>query len=176
MSVIDFTDSANPTEIAFFDRGPINPVPDPDPTNPNRLNLGGLWSTYWYNGIVYGTEIARGFDTFGLLAERPAVGERDRRGVGGPRRRVQRPAPDRITWAPSFNVAGSFFDQAVRAGTLDDPTARQVGKDLAQAEKQADRGNDRAAVAHLDNAIRRVGEADEALTAALVALADSLRS
>ena len=82
VSVIDFTDSANPTEIAFFDRGPINsPFPIPDPTNPNRINLGGLWSTYWYNGLVYGTEIARGFDTFGLLAERPPVGERDRRGI-----------------------------------------------------------------------------------------------
>ena len=44
---------------------------------------------------IYGTEIARGFDTFGLLVERPAVGERDRRCVRGPGRRVQRPAPDR---------------------------------------------------------------------------------
>ena len=61
VSVIDFSDTANPVEIAFFDRGPIN-VP-----NPTGLNLGGLWSTYWYNGQIYGTEIARGFDTFGLL-------------------------------------------------------------------------------------------------------------
>ena len=61
LSVIDFSDTANPVEIAYFDRGPIN-VP-----NPTGLNLGGLWSTYWYNGQVYGTEIARGFDTFGLV-------------------------------------------------------------------------------------------------------------
>ncbi len=61
VSIIDFTDTANPTEIAFFDRGPINTP------NPTGLNLGGLWSTYWYNGTIYGTEIARGFDTFGLL-------------------------------------------------------------------------------------------------------------
>ncbi len=177
MSVIDFTDSANPTEIAFFDRGPVNsPFPIPDPTNPNRINLGGLWSTYWYNGLVYGTEIARGFDTFGLLPNdqlsENEIGAASEALVGEFNSQHQ----TMITWAPSFNVAGSFYDQAVRAGTLDDPTARQVGKGLAQAEKQADRGNDRAAVAHLDNAIRRVGGADEALTAALVALADSLRS
>ena len=61
VSLIDFTDSANPTEIAYFDRGPINTP------NPTALNLGGLWSTYWYNGTIYGSEIARGFDTFGLL-------------------------------------------------------------------------------------------------------------
>ena len=61
-SIIDFTDTANPVEIAFFDRGPIS-----TPPNPTGLNLGGLWSTYWYNGFIYGTEIARGFDTFGLV-------------------------------------------------------------------------------------------------------------
>ena len=49
LSVIDFTDSANPVEIAYFDRGPINTP------NPTGLNLGGLWSTYWYNGNVYGS-------------------------------------------------------------------------------------------------------------------------
>ena len=54
------TDTANPTEIAYLDRGPINTP------NPTGLNLGGYWSTYWYNGQIYGTEIARGFDTFGL--------------------------------------------------------------------------------------------------------------
>ncbi|HSF97688.1 MAG TPA: hypothetical protein VLA55_03255, partial [Ornithinibacter sp.] len=68
LSVVDFSDTDNPVELAYYDRGPINsPFPIPDPTNPNRINLGGLWSTYWYNGYVYGTEIARGFDTFGLV-------------------------------------------------------------------------------------------------------------
>jgi hypothetical protein len=33
------------------------------------LNLGGYWSTYWYSGgNVYAAEIARGFDSFELLA------------------------------------------------------------------------------------------------------------
>ena len=27
---------------------------------------GGFWSTYWYNGRIYGSEIARGFDSFAL--------------------------------------------------------------------------------------------------------------
>ena len=58
ISLIDFTDSANPREIAFFDRGPISAT---------SLVLGGFWSAYWYNGQIYGSEIARGFDAFGLL-------------------------------------------------------------------------------------------------------------
>ena len=57
ISVMDFTDSANPFEIAYFDRGPIDP---------KVLILGGDWSAYWYNGYIYGSEIARGLDVFQL--------------------------------------------------------------------------------------------------------------
>ena len=35
--------------------------PRPDQRRP-ALVLGGFWSTYWYNGAIYGSEIARGFD------------------------------------------------------------------------------------------------------------------
>ncbi|KEO89818.1 hypothetical protein EH31_11745 [Erythrobacter longus] len=57
ISVMDFTDSANPQEIAFFDRGPISE---------EQLVVGGFWSSYWYNGRIYGTEITRGVDVFAL--------------------------------------------------------------------------------------------------------------
>ena len=58
LSVFDFTDSTKPVEIAFFDRGPIDAT---------KLITGGYWSTYWYNGNIYGAEIARGIDIFRLL-------------------------------------------------------------------------------------------------------------
>ncbi len=57
ISVVDFTDAAHPFEIAYFDRGPIDP---------KMLVLGGEWSAYWYNGNIYGSEIARGLDVFEL--------------------------------------------------------------------------------------------------------------
>src|SRR5439155_566604 len=57
LSVFDFTDASKPVEIAFFDRGPIDP---------KVLITGGYWSTYWYNGAIYGSEIARGIDVFRL--------------------------------------------------------------------------------------------------------------
>jgi uncharacterized protein (DUF305 family) len=57
ISVMDFTDSANPKEIAFFDRGPIDS---------EQMVVGGYWSSYWYNGRIYGTEITRGIDVFAL--------------------------------------------------------------------------------------------------------------
>jgi len=57
VSVMDFTDAAHPREIAYFDRGAIDS---------KMLVLGGEWSAYWYNGNIYGSEIARGLDVFEL--------------------------------------------------------------------------------------------------------------
>jgi uncharacterized protein (DUF305 family) len=57
LSVIDFTDSENPLEIAYFDRGPISD---------EKLITGGYWSAYFYEGNIYATEIARGLDVFKL--------------------------------------------------------------------------------------------------------------
>jgi hypothetical protein len=169
LSIIDFTDTANPTEIAFYDRGPIN-VP-----NPTGLNLGGLWSTYWYNGNVFGTEIARGFDAFGLLpsdhmstneiaaATEALVDEFN----------AQHQTP--ITWDPSFAVVRAHFDQAVRNDVINAKTADQVAKHVDKAEKLADGpAADRAVVAQLENAARKAGPAD-ALRDALLDLADTFR-
>ncbi len=96
ISLIDFTDSADPVEIGYFDRGPISPT---------ALVLGGFWSAYWYNGNVFGSEIARGFDVFGLVpsehlsdAEVAAAGE-----VQLPEFNAQHQAA--FTWEPSFAVA-----------------------------------------------------------------------
>jgi hypothetical protein len=166
VSVIDFTDTANPVEIAYFDRGPI------DEPNPGSLNLGGLWSTYWYNGLIYGTEIARGLDTFGLLTsdmmsenEIDAASEAQVDSFNAQHQ-------ERMVWAPSFNVAGSYFDQAVRADALAPKIERKVRNHLFHAERFADKGADRLAIMRLNKAIRLLD--DSALKQALIDLRDSL--
>ena len=58
LSLIDFTDSKNPVEIGYFDRGPISD---------EKLLTGGYWSVYYYEGFIYATEIVRGLDVFKLL-------------------------------------------------------------------------------------------------------------
>jgi len=58
VSLIDFTDSKNPIEIGYFDRGPISD---------EKLLTGGYWSVYYYEGFIYATEIVRGLDVFKLL-------------------------------------------------------------------------------------------------------------
>jgi hypothetical protein len=58
ISIMDFTDAKNPMEIAYFDRGAIDP---------KMLVLAGSWSAYWYNGNIYSSEIARGLDVLELM-------------------------------------------------------------------------------------------------------------
>lgn len=147
LSVIDFSDTANPVEIAYFDRGPIS-----TPANPNGLNLGGLWSTYWYNGQVYGTEIARGFDTFGLLPSDMLSENEIAAASEVVLDEFNAQHQEKIVWEPSFNVAGAYFDQAVRSGELSGATLAKVSKHLEKAEKLEGRGV--AAKAQLTNAIR----------------------
>jgi hypothetical protein len=53
VSVWDFTDSDNPREIAYFERGPLST---------DRLTVGGSWSAYYYNGYIYSNDMAKGFD------------------------------------------------------------------------------------------------------------------
>lgn len=63
LTVFDFTDSAHPKEIAWFDRGPLSET---------ALIIGGNWSTYWYNGYIYSNEIQRGLDVFKITDRRLA--------------------------------------------------------------------------------------------------------
>ena len=58
INIVDYTDPANPVEIAYHDRGPITT---------ERLQVGGSWSVYWYNGYLVNSEIARGLDIFELV-------------------------------------------------------------------------------------------------------------
>ena len=52
VSVWDFTDSENPKELGYFERGPL----------PESLGTGGTWSTYYYNGHLFSSDLVRGFD------------------------------------------------------------------------------------------------------------------
>ncbi|GGL86540.1 hypothetical protein GCM10010129_32810 [Streptomyces fumigatiscleroticus] len=69
VSVWDFTDSAKPKEIAYFERGPLST---------DTLVGGGSWSAYYYNGYIYSNDIAKGFDVLKLDDRRTAPAERVR--------------------------------------------------------------------------------------------------
>jgi len=125
VSIMDFTDPAKPFEIAYFDRGPIDP---------KILVLGGDWSAYWYNGNIYGSEIARGLDVFELTptqfltqneidaAKTVRVGELN----------VQN--QQKIEWPSNLTVAKAYLDQLSRSQALPADQITSLQKAIQTAE------------------------------------------
>jgi hypothetical protein len=70
ISVINLTDPANAREIAYAD-----PAPLVDPNPPVGIELGGDWSSYWYNGRIYESDITRGLIIWNL-SDRAVAGAR----------------------------------------------------------------------------------------------------
>jgi hypothetical protein len=109
ISIVDFTDIAHPFEIAYFDRGPIDP---------KMLVLGGDWSAYWYNGAIYGSEIARGLDVFELAPTKFLTqNEIDAaKSVRVADLNVQN--QQKIEWPAKLVVAKAYVDQLERSQAL----------------------------------------------------------
>ena len=75
ISVFDFTNSAKPRELGWFDRGPLSE---------EKLVLGGSWSAYYYNGHVFSNDIQKGFDVLSIDDESLADAEDYRYGLFNP--------------------------------------------------------------------------------------------
>jgi hypothetical protein len=125
ISIMDFTDAAKPYEIAYFDRGPIDP---------KQLILGGDWSAYWYNGNIYASEIARGLDIFELSpAQNLSQNEIDAaKSVRVSELNVQN--QQRIEYPKNLTVAKAYIDQLERSQGL---SSNQI-TDLRQAIQSAE--------------------------------------
>jgi hypothetical protein len=126
ISVVDFTDAEKPAEIAYFDRGPIDPT---------MLVLGGDWSAYWYNGRIYASEIARGLDIFELTPTKFLTqNEIDAaKTVRLAELNVQN--QQQIVWPRKLVVAKAYVDQLERTQAL---TSDQITK-LRAAIQSAER-------------------------------------
>jgi uncharacterized protein (DUF305 family) len=125
ISVIDFTNSANPVEIAFFDRGPIDS---------EQLVLGGYWSAYWYDGRIYATEIARGLDVLALTPsdhltanEIAAAALADQGGKFNPQQQFA------VSWPDHPVIALAYLDQLQRSGAVAPARTAALRQTLNQA-------------------------------------------
>ncbi len=126
VSVMDFTDPAKPFEIAYFDRGPIDP---------KMLVLGGDWSAYWYNGYIYGSEIARGLDVFELTPTKNLTqNEIDAaKTVQVSTLNVQ--DQQKIVWPSKIVVAKAYLDQLERSQALPAAKIDEMRKAIQTAEE-----------------------------------------
>jgi hypothetical protein len=62
--VTDFTDPANPVTVAWADPPSLGSGPFCSATRPPGCQLGGAWSSYWYNGEIYESDITRGLAVY----------------------------------------------------------------------------------------------------------------
>jgi uncharacterized protein (DUF305 family) len=151
ISVIDFTDSASPVEIAFFDRGPIDA---------EDMILGGFWSAYWYGGRIYGTEIVRGLDVLALLPseylsanEIAAAALANQGEVFNPQQQF------RVTWPAEPVVARAYLDQLARDKALSTESIIEFAQALDRADEQLEAGaSDRGLARTLERLAATLGE------------------
>jgi hypothetical protein len=125
ISVMDFTDADHPVEIAYFDRGPIDP---------KMLVLGGDWSAYWYNGHIYASEIARGLDIFELTpTQHLTQNEIDAaKAVRVAELNVQN--QQKIEWPRQLVVAKAYVDQLERSQALPAERIAELRQAIQSAE------------------------------------------
>ena len=145
VSVMEFSDPDHPQELAYFDRGPIDAAPGVDvPLTPaqqggrgGRSAIGGSWGAYWWNGMIYSSELDRGFDILEmtpsdqLSANEIAAAKLVRFAQYNPQ------SQPKIEWPAAFPVVRSYLDQLVRGNGLAADRTTTIAGALDAAEGQA---------------------------------------
>jgi hypothetical protein len=140
ISVFDFTDSSKPVEIAYFDRGPLDA---------KQLITGGYWSAYWYNGHIYGAEIARGVDVFRLTPSQYLTRNEIDAAVQVRTEEFNAQQQPRVVWPATPVVARAYLDQLTRSKGISAERAAAVKSSLDRADDLRT-GEERGAAAVLD--------------------------
>ncbi len=145
ISLIDWTDPANPVEIGYFDRGPVNP---------NEMEMGGSWSVYWYNGLIVNSEIKRGLDIFELVPNELLSQNEIDAANSVVLAELNSQGQPIFEWPATPSLALAYADQLERSGGLSASIAQRVrdvvnGGDASDMEALAqdlpDRGAEHAA-------------------------------
>jgi hypothetical protein len=125
ISIVDFTDVTHPIEIGYFDRGPVDGI---------KHAMGGQWSTYWYNGYIYGSEIARGVDVFKLVPNKFLTQNEIDAATQVQVSELNVQNQDKFTWPANLIVAKAFLDQLARSNALDSKQLASLNEAVAKAE------------------------------------------
>ncbi|KPJ82935.1 MAG: hypothetical protein AMS19_06155 [Gemmatimonas sp. SG8_23] len=125
VSIYDFTDPANPVEIAFHDRGPVDP---------ERMGSAGSWSVYWYNGLIVSSEIARGLDIFELTPS-DAISQNEIDAANSVvLQELNSQGQPIFEWPYTFALARAYADQLERSRGLPAGRISEVRSALSEAE------------------------------------------
>lgn len=148
VNIMDFTNPDSAIEIGYFDRGSINPPKiidgprPPEGTPPVRGNgntIGGSWGAYYWNGLIFSSELDRGMDILELTpsdqlsANEIAAAKLVQFNEYNPQ------SQPRMTWPPAFVVVRSYLDQLVRNGGLASERTTAIYSALDVAEMKTGR-------------------------------------
>jgi hypothetical protein len=128
VDVFDFTNPDKPFEIAYHDRGPINPT---------QLVTGGSWGAYWYNGYIYSSEIHRGFDILELVPSEHLSANEIAAAKSVVMAEFNPQAQPKIVWPASFAVVRSYVDQLERGKGIAAARVTALNTQITAAERAA---------------------------------------
>jgi hypothetical protein len=148
--------------------------------------VGGYWSTYWYRGRIYGTEIVRGLDVLALVpseylsqAEIAAATIADHGGVFNPQQQFP------VTWPVSPVVAQAYVDQLQRSGELSEAQLEELADVLIRSSERLETGTSDSDLANELQALSSTlteqpgstigASRRSALSSTLAGIADNLR-
>lgn len=129
ISVFDWTDPENPVEIAYFDRGPVNST---------RMQMGGSWSVYWYNGVIVSSEIARGLDILELKPNPYLTKNEIEAAKTVEFDQLNPQGQPHYDWPATFVLARAYVDQLDRGKGLPADQINNLRQKLYEAENAGD--------------------------------------
>ena len=143
VDVMDFTDADHPTEIAYFDRGSIDaPADTSNASARSRYTIGGSWGAYYWNGMIYSSELDRGFDVYELTPSPQLSANEIAAAKLVTLKEFNPQSQPKYVWPAAFPVVRSYLDQLVRNDGLaaDRTTAVSDALDAAEKKRGAARG------------------------------------
>ena len=159
ISLIDWTDPANPVEIGFHDRGPLLP---------DAFSMAGSWSVYWYNGVIVNSEIARGLDIFELVPSESLTQNEIDAANSVQLTHLNSQGQPVYEWPATFALARAYLDQLERWHGMQASQVASARNALDSAEQGSGAAR-RDTLRNLANSLTAVagGSADPARVAKL---------
>jgi hypothetical protein len=146
VSIMDFTNADSAFEVGYFDRGSIDPpkgadVPQPAAGTPavrgGGNTIGGSWGAYYWNGLIFSSELDRGLDILELTPS-PQLSANEIAAAKLVRFDAYNPqSQPKMTWPPAFVVVRSYLDQLVRNGGLASERTAAISSALDMAEMKS---------------------------------------
>jgi hypothetical protein len=127
-----------------------------------EMASGGYWSTYWYNGHIYGSEISRGLDVFELQPSGFISQNEIDAAKSVKLEYFNTQGQVKLSWPATYSLSRAYLDQLERSQGMAAGEIAEARTGLARAEKagQSEQQQTLAQlVSRLESAVNGAGDA-----------------